>query len=124
VERTFDSPADLLAFLTKLARHKVIDVVRGRTAAHKNDVKRERSINDPDRPQFERIIDPHQATPSQILMSEEEWRNFLADQPPAYRLIFQMLREGKTQEEVAESLGISTRQIRRVIRAGGLGVAS
>ena len=40
-ERKFNSPGELIAFLTKLARHKVIDVVRQRLHTQKHDVRRE-----------------------------------------------------------------------------------
>src|ERR1019366_3750089 len=44
-ERTFANPDQLLAFLTKLAQNKVIDVARQRLRTTKHDVHRERSID-------------------------------------------------------------------------------
>ena len=47
-----------------------------------------------------------QPTPSQIVMSQEEWREFLRKQPLVYQRIFILLREGSTPDEIAEELKI------------------
>jgi RNA polymerase sigma factor (sigma-70 family) len=112
-KRVFDTPDALVAFLTTLARNKVIDAVRQRTQTQKRDVNREQSI---DSQRFDKEqLAANQATPSQIVMSQEEWRTFLGKQPPVYRRMFILLRAGKTTVEIAEELGVDQRTVRRVV---------
>src|ERR1051326_6897254 len=44
--RRFESPKALIAYLTRLAKHKVIEALRQRLQAQKYDVNRERSMDD------------------------------------------------------------------------------
>ncbi len=112
-KRVFDTPDALVAFLTSLARNKVIDAVRQRTQTQKHDVKREQSI---DSQRFDKDqLAADQVTPSQIVMGHEEWRAFLGKQPPVYRRMFILLRAGKTPIEIAKELGVHARTVRRVV---------
>ncbi len=113
-ERIFDTPADLVAFLTRLAQNKVIDTTRQRLKTQKYDVTRERSLDDSKHFDKEGFAgnDP---TPSQMVMSEEEWSEFLRKQPLVYRRIFSLLRQGKTAEEIALELHIHPRTVRRAM---------
>lgn len=113
-KRAFGSRAQLMAFLTRMAQNKVIDVMRQRTRTQKYNVNREKPIDDSK--QFDKsALAGTQATPSQILMSEEEWEEFLKKQPVAYRRIFILLREGKTQMEIAEELDLDPRTVSRAL---------
>src|SRR5438128_606264 len=111
----FDNPDDLAAYLTRVARNKVIDAVRQRLKLQKHNVGREQSLDDSRRLIKEELtgLDP---TPSQIVVTEEQWQGFLDKQPLVYRRILILLREGETVEAIAEELGISTRTVRRVAR--------
>jgi RNA polymerase sigma factor (sigma-70 family) len=112
-KRVFDTPEHLVAFLTRLAQNKVIDAVRQRAQAQKRDVSREQSI---DSQRFDKEqLAANQATPSQIVMSKEEWRAFLGKQPPVHRRIFILLRTGKTPVEIAAELGVHPRTVRRIV---------
>jgi RNA polymerase sigma factor (sigma-70 family) len=112
-KRVFDTPDALVAFLTRLALNKVIDAMRQRTQAQKRDVSREQSI---DSQRFDKEqLAADQATPSQIVMGQEEWRAFLGKQPPVYRRMFILLRAGKTPVEIAEELGMHPRTVRRIV---------
>ncbi len=112
--RAFESPDMLIAFLTKLAQNKVIDAVRQRTKTQKYDVKREESIDDSKRFDKDNLA-ADQLTPSQILMTQEEWKEFLRKQPLVYQRIFILLREGKSHQEIAGELGIHVRTVQRVV---------
>jgi RNA polymerase sigma factor (sigma-70 family) len=113
-KRSFNSPGELVAFLTKLAQNKVIDAVRQRTQTGKHNISREQSLDDSTR--FDKSgLAGDQATPSQILMTQEEWVEFLRKQPLVYRRIFILLREGKTHVEIAQELGIHTKTVERVV---------
>jgi len=115
-KRVFASPHALVAFLTHLAQNKVIDAVRQRGQAQKSDVDREQSIDSQRFDQEQLVAD--QATASQLLMNEEEWGEFhrrLREHPPVYRRVFNLLRAGKTQLEIAEKLGVTPRTVRRIM---------
>jgi RNA polymerase sigma factor (sigma-70 family) len=113
-DRAFKSPADLIAFLTKLARHKVIDATRHRVSVGKRDIDREQSLND-SKTLGKIDLAGADRTASQILMSREAWTEFLAKQPLVYRHIFIKLREGKTNGEIAQELKLSTKTVQRVV---------
>ncbi len=113
-KRSFDSPEKLVAFLTKLARNKVLDAVRQRLKTDKRDVRKEQSLDDSTRFDKDRL-DDGQPTPSQVLMTQEEWAEFLRKQPLVYRRIFILLREGKTQYEIAEELDIHLKTVNRIV---------
>jgi DNA-directed RNA polymerase specialized sigma24 family protein len=113
-KRTFTTPDDLVAFLTRLAQNKIADVARQRLKAKKYNVKREQSLDDSTR--FDKdALAADQATPSQIVMGQEEWGEFLRKQPLVYRRIFMLMREGKSSVEIAQEMGINARVVRRVI---------
>jgi RNA polymerase sigma-70 factor (ECF subfamily) len=112
-KRVFTRPEELMAFLKRMAKNKVIDGVRQRTTQKRN-IRLEQSIDD------SRVFDKsalpgQQATPSQIIMNQEEWTEFLRKQPPVYRRMFILLREGKSQLEIAEELQVNPRTVSRVI---------
>ena len=112
--RCFNSPEELVAFLTTLAQNKVIDTMRQRVKSQKHNVEREESLDDSTR--FDKdFLTAQQPTPSQVLMTQEEWVEFLRKQPLVYRRIFILLREGKTHVEIAKELGIDLRTIHRTI---------
>lgn len=113
-KRSFASPEELVAFLTTLARNKVVDAVRRRVQTNKHDIDREQSLDDSRRFDKEKLP-ADQQTPSQIMMSQEEWPAFLSKLPLVYRQIFIMLREGITQEAIARELGLHPRTVNRIV---------
>jgi RNA polymerase sigma factor (sigma-70 family) len=113
-KRVFDSPEQLLAFLTALARNKVVDATRQRLTGAKRDVNREQSLDD-SRTFDKGALAGAQPTPSRIVMSQEEWSEFLRRQPPVYRRIFILLYEGMTVPEIAQETGIEVHMVRRVV---------
>ena len=119
--RVFDSPAALVGFLTVLARNKVVDAARQRTQTQKRDINREQSLDDSRR--FNKaILIGNDPTPSQVLMTQEEWGAFLGKQPPVYRRVLILLRAGKSQIEIAKELGVHPRTVHahcRPTRPGG-----
>jgi RNA polymerase sigma factor (sigma-70 family) len=113
-KRQFTNADELIAFLTKVARNKVIDVVR-QSRTQKNNLLREQSLDDSQRFDKNRLA-AVQPTPSQVLMTKEEWTEFLRKQPLVYRRVFILLREGKTQEAIANELGLNPRTIHRIVQ--------
>jgi len=115
LERGFDTAEDLVAFLARLARNKVVDANRKRLDTGKRDARREESLDKLHRRDRDRLTDAAQRTPSQIMMSQEEWKEYLRKQPLLYRRILTLAREGKLQDQIAEELRISVKTVQRVI---------
>jgi RNA polymerase sigma factor (sigma-70 family) len=112
----FKTTEELARFLTTVAENKVVDALRQRLKTRKHDQDRERSLDDSKRFDKNALVGD-QPTPSQIMMTEEEWVEFLRRQPLVYRRIFILLREGKTQEAIAAELRISRKTVQRVIHS-------
>jgi len=110
----FKSPEDLIAFLGKLARNKVVETVRARMLRQSRDINRERPLE-----QNAALLENLHAntpTPSEVVMGREEWDLLLDNQPLVHRHILSRVRDGKTSDSIADELGISLRTVRRVIK--------
>jgi RNA polymerase sigma-70 factor (ECF subfamily) len=106
-------PEELVNLLSAMARNKIVEVARTQLGRRRRPHPRET--------RFEESDDSEQAfasttTPSQIAMGEEAWNRLLADQPPVYRRILLMLRDGVPDETIAAQLGLALRTVQRVIR--------
>ena len=108
-----NSPEDLVRLLMKMARNKVLGTLRSRTQGQKHNIRTEKSLD----AQLDggAQVAAHQQTPSQIVMDKEAWNELLASQPPVYRCILLMLRDGKSHETIAQELNVSLRTVQRVI---------
>jgi RNA polymerase sigma-70 factor (ECF subfamily) len=115
--RAFTSPKELVAFLGKLARNKIVDARRHRLT-QKRASSKEMSLDDSVRVDRSGIAGS-EPTPSQIVMRQEEWDAFLGEKPEAYRHIFVLLSEGKSHEEIAAELGLHRRTVDRIIQRYG-----
>jgi RNA polymerase sigma factor (sigma-70 family) len=110
----FSDPAALLAFLGKIARNKVTDAARQRLA-QRRDVNRENSLDGSAQFVVENLeaADP---TPSEGLRTDESWEALGRGGHPDQRKLLYMLRHGYTQEEIARVLGLSVRQVQRLVQ--------
>jgi RNA polymerase sigma-70 factor (ECF subfamily) len=111
----FVSADHLIAFLTRVARNKVVDATRQRLYSHKHDVNRERPLAPQTAGQEEQKLFAREATPSEAAIGRELWEQMLAGQPPAYRLALGLLRDGMTQEQVAAELKLSRKTVQRIL---------
>lgn len=107
------TPSQLVALLTTMARNKVAALQRQRTARQKYNVCQERSLDD-QLNRGEKFAAAEQ-TPSQNVMDKEAWDTLLATQPPVYRRILLLLRDGMPHETIARELGVSLRTVQRVL---------
>jgi RNA polymerase sigma factor (sigma-70 family) len=112
-KRSFANPQELIAFLTALAHNKLTEATRQRMVYQKFNLNREQSLDDPEVIEKENLIGTD-ATPSQIVSSEEEWQEFVRRQPPVHQRVYILLREGKTTLEIAAEVGLTERTIRRI----------
>jgi hypothetical protein len=113
-KRAFQTSEQLVTFLVSLAQNKVRDNTKRGIHAAKRNADRELSMDDSHSFDKEELVGPD-ATPSHIIMSREEWTHFLSTQSPVCRKIFLLMRDGKTNLEIAAELGINDRFIRRVM---------
>lgn len=109
-----ETPDDLVAFLTRMAKNKVTDAARTRLQGQKYNVNREKTLGNASG--GVESLPAAQATPSEVAMGREEWALLLEKQPLVHRRILLLLREGKTSATIAQELGISQRTIKRVLR--------
>ena len=114
-ENTFKRPSDLAAFLACLARNKVVDTVRQRMTGQKFNVNREQSLDEGRSSSPQHQLAARQPTASMIAMTEEQWEQLLQRQPPVYRRILILLREGASSADAAREVGVSERTVRRLI---------
>lgn len=113
---TFRTPEDLVNFLTRIARHKLIDAYRRGQRPFK---RKQQEVPPSEQPADEsRLREPaaRQPTPSQVAIAEERWDQMLQDKPPRIRRALEMLREGYLHREVAECLGIPPKMLQRILR--------
>src|SRR5262249_38900013 len=98
----------------RIARNKVTDAARQRLALRR-DVNRENSLDGSAEFAVEnlRAADP---TPSEVVGTEESWEALGRDGHPEQGKLLYMLRNGYTQEEIARVLGLSVRQVQRLVQ--------
>jgi RNA polymerase sigma-70 factor (ECF subfamily) len=100
--------------LATIARNKVIDATRQRLQSQKYNVNLEHSLNSSFLHGANHLA-ADQPTPSEVLMKNEEWEQFLQRQPPVYRRILELLRMGKQPKEIAAQLQLNIRTVYRLI---------
>jgi RNA polymerase sigma factor (sigma-70 family) len=108
---TFRTPEELMAFLSQVVRHKMIDAYRKRCRRSKEG---ERTFVRSE--SYDEEAPARQPTPSQVAIVEEEWRRLLKDEPPEMQCALEMLREGYSRREIAEQLGLTVKSIQRLIK--------
>ena len=113
----FDCPQALVRYLSEMAHNKVVEMFRQQLLSPKRDLNRERSL---DRLHFEEVapeVAARYPSPSQVAMANERWQHLLAQQPPHYRRILELLRQGHTHAEIAQQLDLDPRTVRRFLNA-------
>jgi DNA-directed RNA polymerase specialized sigma24 family protein len=107
---TFRTPEELVAFLSRLVQHKLIDAYRQRFRGRRGpeDARRlEINFNEPP---------ARQPTPSQFVIAEEEWQRLLEGKPLKVRRALEMLRAGYTKQQIVQTLNIGPKRIARLVR--------
>lgn len=112
--RDFQGPDHLIAFLTRVAQNKVIDATVG-CHTIKRDSRREEPLAPEIDGQNEQKLFAREATPSQAAIGHEIWEQMLEGQPPAYRQVLVMLRDGRSQLEVAAALNLHRKTVQRIL---------
>jgi RNA polymerase sigma factor (sigma-70 family) len=110
----FAEPQALLGFLDRITRNKLTDAAR-QGQAQRCDINRENSLDGSAQFAVEnlRAADP---TPSEAVADDESWEALDRGGHPNQKKLLHMLRHGYTQEEVARVLGLSVRQVQRLVQ--------
>ena len=109
-ERThFSTPEELNFYLSRIAMNKVTDSYRRRLLGKGVGFNLECPIT-PHTP----IFSP-EPTGSQWVLAGEKWAAIVAKLPPPHVAVVERIREGYTQQEVADMAGISLRTVTRIV---------
>jgi RNA polymerase sigma factor (sigma-70 family) len=111
----FAGSAALFGYLATMAHNKVIDAVRGRRKVEKHNVNREHSLEGSAKVQADRVLG-NGPTPSEVAMANEKWRGMLRGQPNHYQQILQMLRDGHSHVEIADTLKLNVKMVQRLVQ--------
>lgn len=115
-DREFEKPNEFVAYLAATARHKVIDEVRRRMKTEKYNVNREYSL-DGGGWDMDDGLPAENHSPSQEVMAEELWARMLKGKPERHRQILELRRQGHTCQQIADSMGLNEKTVRRVIQS-------
>jgi RNA polymerase sigma factor (sigma-70 family) len=110
----FEHPRELVAYLVRMARNKVIEEVRHRVGSLKHCIHREISLEAAATKTDQQLADPG-PTPSAVAVAHEEWARLLDGLPPMHRRILMLIEQGYTHREAAQELGLNERTIRRFL---------
>ena len=110
----FQGPEHLIAFLTRVAQNKVSEATAGLHTV-KRDARREEPLAPEIDGQNDQNLFARGATPSQAAIGHELWDQLLEGQPPAYRQVLVMLRDGQSQMEVAAALNLHRKTVQRIL---------
>jgi len=105
----FASPNDLVRYLAVMATNRVRKSKRD-LALQKRAVSREVSLEN-----ALAELPADSLTASQLAIADETWERLLAATPHSQQQILFLRLEGKSQEEIATVLGVSTRTVGRLI---------
>jgi RNA polymerase sigma factor (sigma-70 family) len=110
--RDIQNEGQLIAFLTQIAFHKVIDERRANTLAQRRNMNREVPLAGPDQRMNQAAA--AEATPSEYLMADEELQKLNAEIPTEQRWMIDCRIQGMTYEAIARKGGVTERTVRRV----------
>ncbi|HUT09618.1 MAG TPA: sigma-70 family RNA polymerase sigma factor [Thermoguttaceae bacterium] len=113
--KQFNQPKEMAAFLAAMARNKVGMEVRRRLMTEKYNVNRERSLNEPAlQVEAERVAS--HVSPEETAIARERWNQLLEGQPQHYRQIIRLRLEGRTYQDIADSLHLAESTVRRFLK--------
>jgi len=112
-ETPVETPEAFVAFLTRLATNKLIEVQRQRLQTVRRDLTREE--------QHENLDELSPSTPclptaSQLLIAEEHWERLKKGQSPEVCEVLELLRQGYSHREVAERTRLHPKMIQRLLQ--------
>jgi RNA polymerase sigma factor (sigma-70 family) len=115
---SFDTPAELMAFLSRVAANTVEETTRRHLGTLRYDIKREQSLDDPPPDGEVKIIElmpGRLPTPSQSFIADECWQRMVEGLEPGHRRVLELLRDGDSHVTIAEKLGVPRKVIQRLL---------
>jgi RNA polymerase sigma-70 factor (ECF subfamily) len=109
---SFQSPAQLTAFLLGMAKNKLAHEHRRRLQTKKHDLRREQPVSSEDDGHSPGSNCPR---PSQIAQARELWNSMITGESEQNQRIVKLRLAGMTYEEIGSQLGINERTARRLI---------
>ncbi len=115
VPRTFTRPEQLVRFLESIANHKVTDAFRRQLQTAKNNANRQVGLEDG---KTDHSAEPiaRAPSPSQLFAEQDLWNRLIAGQSAQNRHILELLRQGYTQQQAADSADVNERTVRRLVK--------
>ena len=110
---TFQTARDFERYLVRIAENKVTDACRKRMILQKNNVNRERSL---DRESTRVDIPSDDPSASHVVDVREQWQRLMQSLPPRYRQIISLRAGGATIQEIADTVNIHERTVRRILK--------
>lgn len=111
-QMTFLQPDALAAFLARVAKNKVVDVVRQRFGTMAHDITKVQPISE-EANEFLVATDP---SPSQWVIADEKRAALKRKLDLGQQALLERLEEGYTLNEIAELLGVSLSTVNRLVR--------
>jgi len=111
----FDRPEELAAYLTAMAKNKVGMEIRRRLMTEKYNVRHEQSLEQL-RANGCVEMPSHQPAPEEMAIAREQWERLLEGQPSHYRQIIELRLQGHTNQQVADTLHLDERTVRRFLK--------
>jgi RNA polymerase sigma factor (sigma-70 family) len=102
---TFESAAQLRAFLVTATRRRLIDRVR----QHRVEIEHQRAEHDPSH------VASSAAGPSAMARGSELWEQLLSLCPPAHHELLNLKRQGLPLAEIAARTGLHPSSVRRIL---------
>lgn len=113
----FDTPEQVLAYLSSTARNKVLEIYRKETRTKKYDIKKEVAsvVSDgvSDRAEFEPR--GHDPSPSQYAQAKDLMDSLTRGKPAVVAHVLELRQIGLTFDEIGERVGLSDRSVRRML---------
>lgn len=114
---SFADPAHFRGLLAGIVRNKVLQEYRRRTRTRKYDLSREEPLYvRRGGKELPRPVTANDPTPSQELQAQDCWERIVAGRTSMEKEIADRKRRGLTNQQIAASMGIHERTVRRVLR--------
>jgi RNA polymerase sigma factor (sigma-70 family) len=109
---TFERPQEMVAFLVKMTTSHFHDTVRRHRCTRRNELDHRQSLDQS--AQEQPFVDPAPAA-EEVFLAREMWEQLLSGRPATHQRILELKRLGFPLKEIAATLNLHERTIRRVL---------